>query len=406
MTADASERAANMVLLAQVRYQTEQQRHDAENQRNLLAAEAARARALETSLETLAHLGHIGQQITAHHDVAGILDALNQHIGNLTEVDFIAVSLVEKDGKTLMRSALEQGKPLPLRRIDLNAQDSNAARTARERREVLVELEPGQQSPTFIPGSINTLTSWFGPLVVQEKLLGVLTIQARSPHAYGERELLVFRTLAAYAAVALSNAAAYRELDAANNQLRRAEAELRALAATDSLTGIPNRRSFVSAAQAELSRSRRTGKTPALILCDLDHFKNINDTLGHPAGDMVLTSVAVLLASLKRNIDTVGRMGGEEFALLLPESDIDAALIAAERFRQAVEAAPLRWEGRPVPVTMSFGCAVLPEVEEDSTGRPQEGQFDILFKLADEALYMAKNEGRNRCVARNKRTAN
>lgn len=382
ITADASERAANMVLLAQVRYQTEKQRDDATHQRNLLAAEAERARALETSLETLAHLGHIGQEVTARHDVAGILDALNLHIGNLTEVDFIAVSLLEKDGKTLMRSALEHGKPLPLRRIDLHAQDSNAALAARERRELLVELEPGQQSPTFIPGSVNTLSSWFGPLVVQERLLGVLTIQARSAHAYGERELLVFRTLAAYAAVALSNAA------------------------TDSLTGIPNRRSFVSTAQAELARSRRTGKTPALILCDLDHFKKINDTLGHPAGDMVLTSVAVLLASLKRNIDTVGRMGGEEFALLLPESDLDAALIAAERFRQAVESAPLRWEGRPVPVTMSFGCAVLPEVDEDSTGRPQEGQFDILFKLADEALYVAKNEGRNRCVAYNKRTAN
>lgn len=400
--AEASRRATNMVLLAQVRYDTEKQRREAEHQRRLLEAEASRARELETSLETLAHLGHIGQEVTARHDVAGILDALNQHIGNITEVHYMAVSLLEKDGKTLIRSALDEGKPIPLRRIDITALDSNAARCARERREILQELELGEEPDTLTAGVLTTHTAWFGPLIMQEKLLGVLTIQSRSVHAYGERELLVFRTLAAYAAVALANAAAYRELDAANAQLRRADAELRALAATDSLTGIPNRRSFVAAAETELKRSRRTGKSPALILGDLDHFKRINDTLGHPAGDMVLTSVALLLTSLKRNIDSVGRMGGEEFALLLPESNIEDALSAAERLRQAVETAPLRWDGRPVPVTMSFGCAVLPNPGKDSTGSMGDpnSQFDTLFKLADEALYAAKNEGRNRTIAR------
>ncbi len=398
---EASRRASNMVLLAQVRYETEQQRLDAEHQRTLLVAEEGRTRELETSLETLAHLGHIGQEITARHDVGGILDTLNKHVGNLTEVHYMAVSLLEKDGRTLIRSALDEGKPIPLRRIDISALDSNAARSARERREILHELELGQPSNTLTAGTLTTHTAWFGPLIVQEKLLGVLTIQSRSVRAYHERELLVFRTLASYAAVALSNAAAYRELDAANAQLRRAESELRALAATDSLTGIPNRRSFVGAAEAELKRSRRSGKSPALILGDLDHFKRINDTLGHPAGDMVLTAVALLLASLKRTIDTVGRMGGEEFAILLPESDIEAALAAAERLRQAVESAPLRWEGRPVRVTMSFGCAVLPELGHDTTGSNTNTQFDELFKLADEALYLAKNEGRNRSMALN-----
>jgi len=400
-SADAAQRATNMVLLAEVRYETEQRRQESEHQRRLLAAEAARVSELEASLETLAHLGHIGQEITSRHDVGGILDALNLHIGNLTEVHYMAVSLLEKDGRTLVRSALDEGKPIAMRRIDISTLDSNAAKCARERREILQELEIGQRPETLIAaGTLTTHTAWFGPLIMQEQLLGVLTIQSRSVHAYGERELLVFRTLAAYAAVALANAAAYRELDAANMQLRRAEAELRALAATDSLTGIPNRRSFVGVSEAELARSRRTGKAPALILGDLDHFKQINDTLGHPAGDMVLTAVAVLLASLKRNIDTVGRIGGEEFALLLPETDMEAALAAAERLRAAIEAAPLRWEGRPVPVSMSFGCAVLPVPATESGATPMapNAQFDALFKLADEALYEAKNQGRNRCV--------
>lgn len=398
-TAEVHKRAANIALLAQVRYQTEQQRLEAQHQRNLLVAEAARAGALETSLETLAHLGHIGQQITARHDLDSILDALQRHVGNMADVHFIGVSLLDKSGNALLRHALEDGRAVPQKQIALSDPDAVAARCARERQEVLIELEKGQPSPAHIPGSQPTVTSWFGPLIAQEKLLGVLTIQSLQVRAYGERELLVFRTLSAYAAVALANAQVYRELEAANAKLRLAEAELRALATTDSLTGIPNRRSFLASAEAELERSRRTGKLPALILGDLDRFKNINDTLGHPAGDMVLTAVAVLLATLKRNIDTVGRMGGEEFALLLPESDLDAALAAAERLRQAIEGAPLMWEGRHVQVTMSFGCAVLPQGNTGDIG-PAEMLFEELFKLADEALYEAKHLGRNRTMVR------
>ena len=398
-TAEAHKRADNIALLAQVRYQTEQQRLEAQHQRNLLEAEEARASALETSLETLAHLGHIGQQITARHDVESILAALQKHVGNMADVHFIGVSLLDKHGNTLLRQALEDGRTIPQKQIALGDPDAVAARCARERREILVELEEGQSSPAHIPGTKPTVTSWFGPLIAQDKLLGVLTIQSLKVFAYGERELLVFRTLSAYAAVALANAQVYRELEAANAKLRLAEAELRALATTDSLTGIPNRRSFLASAEAELERSRRTGKLPALILGDLDRFKNINDTLGHPAGDMVLTAVAVLLATLKRNIDTVGRMGGEEFALLLPESDLEAALVAAERLRQAIEGAPLMWEGRHVPVTMSFGCAVLPRSDNIDTG-PAEMLFEELFKIADEALYEAKHQGRNRTVGR------
>jgi diguanylate cyclase (GGDEF)-like protein len=398
-TAEAHKRAANIALLAQVRYQTEQQRLEVQHQHSLLEAEHERARALEASLETLAHLGHIGQQITARHDIESILNALQRHVGNMADMHYIGVSLLNKGGTTLQRRGLENGQPIPNTAFPLNDPNSIAARCARERREILIEREEGELATSNIPGTLPSWTLWFGPLIAQEKLLGVLTIQSRRVRAYGERELLVFRTLSAYAAVALSNAEVYRELEAANAKLRQAEAELRALATTDSLTGIPNRRSFLSSAEAELERARRTGKLPALILGDLDSFKNINDSLGHPAGDMVLTAVAVLLATLKRNIDTVGRMGGEEFALLLPESDLEAAMAAAERLRQAIEAAPLMWEGRHVPVTMSFGCAVLP-VSENIDTSPAEMLFEELFKLADQALYDAKHQGRNRAVGR------
>jgi diguanylate cyclase (GGDEF)-like protein len=398
-TAEAHIRAANIALLAQVRYQTEQQRLEVQHQHSLLEAEAARAKELEASLETLAHLGHIGQQITARHDVESILNALQRHVGNMADMHYIGVSLLNKDGTALRRRGLENGQPIADVEFPLNDPASIAARCARERREILIEREEGELATSNIPGTLPSWTLWFGPLIAQDKLLGVLTIQSRKVRAYGERELLVFRTLSAYAAVALANAEVYRELEAANARLRMAEAELRALATTDSLTGIPNRRSFLAGAEAELERSRRTGKLPALILGDLDSFKKINDTLGHPAGDMVLTAVAVLLATLKRNIDTVGRMGGEEFALLLPESDLEAAIAAAERLRQAIEDAPLMWEGRHVSVTMSFGCAVLAR-EGPIDMSPAEMLFEELFKLADQALYDAKHQGRNRIVGR------
>jgi diguanylate cyclase (GGDEF)-like protein len=159
-------------------------------------------------------------------------------------------------------------------------------------------------------------------------------------------------------------------------------------ASTDGLTELANRREFEESLANEISRAERFGGSLALILADLDNFKQVNDRFGHQAGDEVLKAFADILRETVRDIDVAARYGGEEFAVLLPQTDVDGAERLAERLRGAVETSPLaEAQGRPVVVTSSFGVAAFPEA-----GTPAS-----LFGAADEALYRAKRAGKN-CV--------
>jgi diguanylate cyclase (GGDEF)-like protein len=160
----------------------------------------------------------------------------------------------------------------------------------------------------------------------------------------------------------------------------------------DPLTGLANRRSLIDSAGEEIQRSRRTGRPMSLLMIDLDHFKRINDALGHGHGDAVLVAVAATLRSTMRVIDHVGRWGGEEFIAVLPESDGEAAVAAAERVRSAVEALRVGHESRTTSVTVSIGVATLTATEGDP-----HRLFHALVESADHALYDAKDDGRN-CV--------
>ena len=157
-------------------------------------------------------------------------------------------------------------------------------------------------------------------------------------------------------------------------------------AITDELTGLVNRRRFLSALDAEIARAARLGGTLSVVLADLDDFKRINDRFGHPAGDVVLLKFADLIRAEVREVDVPGRLGGEEFAILLPETDLQGAMIGAERLRQALAEQPFELEGRTVEVTASFGVA------EHTPGH----LADALLRSADAALYRAKEQGKNR----------
>jgi diguanylate cyclase (GGDEF)-like protein len=163
--------------------------------------------------------------------------------------------------------------------------------------------------------------------------------------------------------------------------------EIYRLTTVDGLTQVSNRRFFEEALDRELSRCRRYHRSLSLVLVDIDHFKKINDTYGHLAGDAVLKEVATTIRSRIRREDIIARYGGEEFALLLPEIDLEGAVAMAEKVRRLIEKHRFHFDGETIPVTVSCGAASLAKKNETGTA---------LIRRADEKLYEAKASGRNR----------
>ncbi len=166
------------------------------------------------------------------------------------------------------------------------------------------------------------------------------------------------------------------------------EKKLQALATTDFLTKLPNRRKFIARLKVEFERARRFGNQRfSVLVLDLDCFKRVNDTYGHAVGDAVLQHFAQLLRKALRKIDMAARVGGEEFAVILPGSDLAAARIWAERLREIVAKTSLVHDGKTISTTVSIGAATIV---------PSDSEADMTLVRADEALYRAKANGRNR----------
>ena len=168
---------------------------------------------------------------------------------------------------------------------------------------------------------------------------------------------------------------------------RKASEALRKAIACDHLTGLANRRAFFETAELEVGRWKRQPRALSLIMIDVDHFKAVNDTYGHPAGDAVLRGLAATLAATFREVDLVARIGGEEFVVLLPSAELAGAAAVADRVRRKIEAQVIDAAGVPLRCTVSAGVATMSADVADLAG---------LMKRADQALYAAKGSGRNR----------
>jgi diguanylate cyclase (GGDEF)-like protein len=178
-------------------------------------------------------------------------------------------------------------------------------------------------------------------------------------------------------------------LNDANEQVLLRE-KLRALASVDELTGADNRRHFLDQGKKEINRAKRSGHALSVLIVDLDHFKSINDRWGHEAGDLALKEASSRIKNGLRAADVFGRHGGEEFAVLLPETPPEQAILVAERLREAISHPPIRLAtGAPVALTASFGVAGVDPVREEA--------LEDLIRAADRAMYQAKTAGRN-CV--------
>ncbi len=168
---------------------------------------------------------------------------------------------------------------------------------------------------------------------------------------------------------------------------KESEEKLLTLATTDSLTGLINRRRFMEKAEAELDRARRYGRPLSMMMLDIDHFKRVNDTYGHDAGDDVLKTLSRLGLEVLRKVDFFGRIGGEEFSVLLPDTSLEGAVQVAERLREEVENAVMETRSGDLSITISIGVSTLNE---------EINNLETMLKAADVALYAAKRGGRNR----------
>lgn len=176
--------------------------------------------------------------------------------------------------------------------------------------------------------------------------------------------------------------------------------EIYKLTTTDGLTQVYNKRYFIKEMEREMSRSLRYERELSLVMCDIDHFKGINDTYGHLAGDHILRQVATRVVAHIRRDDIFARYGGEEFALVLPEISRVAGAKLAEKLRRLIEAEPFYFDNIAIPITLSMGIADLSEYMAVAAASPDPSEISpfLFIKLADDRLFEAKRAGRNRVV--------
>jgi diguanylate cyclase (GGDEF)-like protein len=226
------------------------------------------------------------------------------------------------------------------------------------------------------PAEPGAATAMAIPVHSRGKVYGVLALYGRDGGTvFSDDDLMTVRLLVSQAEAAIENTFLHEEASR--------------LSITDALTGVWNRRHFDLRLEEEFERSARFLEPFGLLLLDVDGFKPINDVYGHPAGDFVLVELARRLQDVTRSVDVVARFGGEEFALILPRTPLEGAVLVAEKIRTAVARAPFDALGQEIPVTVSVGAAAYP----DSGVDPR-----TLLAAADEALYEAKATGKNRVV--------
>ncbi len=219
----------------------------------------------------------------------------------------------------------------------------------------------------------STRSAIIAPLILDdEDVLGALSLSASMPSVFSERDLRLLTSFAATATAAIHNAILY--------------SETQNLATTDPLTGQLNRRTFFEMGQREIERFQRFGRPLCWAMFDVDRFKQINDTYGHAAGDQVLVAIVERCCRVIRHIDILGRYGGDEFVILLPETDHHLASEIADRVRISVADSPVTTDAGSVDVSISMGI---------TEATPNTADLGILLNKADQALYKSKQAGRN-----------
>ena len=359
--------------------------------------------------QQLATVTDVSAAISANLEQAQLLRSVVDLTKDRFELYHAHIYLLNEAGDILVLTvgAGEVGRQMVLEgwQILLTQKHSLVARAARER--IGVIANDVRQDADFLPQPLlpDTRAEMAVPIIVGDSLFGVLDVQAKDANHFTEEDVRIMTTLAAQIAVAVQNARLFSEHRQVEDELRRAKESLEVvnmelrfafeheqhMARTDILTRINNRRNLFELAEHEFEVAKRYQQPLSIIMFDLDHFKNINDTYGHSVGDKMLERVAQVTHAQLRDVDIIGRYGGEEFVIVLPVTNAQKASLLAQRILENVSAIRMHTDRGSVAVTLSIGIA-------ETIHDPQDESVDDVIRRADEAMYAAKQAGRNRAV--------
>ena len=336
--------------------------------RHALAYDAAMSHLKELEL-----LNRVTRAISVIDDIDELLQTIVQEIHGSLDVTSVGILLVGQDGVEMNVRAAAGDYSAELSKLKLRVGKGVTGDAALKG--TTQYIPDVTRDDRYVPIDPNIRCELAVPLISKGTVIGVLNLESTSTNAYGAEDRHVVEIVAAQIAQILTKALLYEELAT--------------MAVTDGLTGLFNHRHFFVRLDAEFKRAIRYSYPLSLIMCDIDFFKNFNDTHGHLRGDAVLREIAVIITRTMRETDVVSRYGGEEFAAILPLCHESTALEVAERLRQSIESAGLGGDEESKPLTISIGICSAPKYASS---------YEEIVKRADDALYRSKQMGRNRCT--------
>ncbi len=351
--------------------------------------------AMKTQSEQADKLAEINRKINEGLLLEDVLDQVYDSFFALIPYDRIGFALLDADKQSVRAhwARSEATEIQILKGYTAALAGSSLEEVVRSRRprilndlEAYLEAHPDSDSTSKIvaEGMRSSLTC---PLLIKGQPVGFLFFSSMQKHAYNEEHQDLFLQIAGQLALTLERSRLYEELLGLTEGLQQAQQLLEREATRDSLTDLWNRRAILDLLKREMARSSRENRPVAAVMIDVDHFKKINDRVGHLAGDQVLLEVTRRVGSTLRSADVLGRIGGEEFLMIISPCDEKTAMDVMERARRACASSPVSIEGGDFDVTVSLGAAVASGESVD---------LSTLLKSADDALYRAKNGGRNR----------
>jgi diguanylate cyclase (GGDEF)-like protein len=327
--------------------------------------------------EVMSTINRIGLAITSGLDLELVLKTLHMQLQQTIAMDVFYIALYDNITKTITFPLWFEGNQY----IQIPPHDTNTPSLTGyiiKNGKTLAFVDT--LAPEFLPpapilrsGGQPSRAYVAAPLLLSEKVLGVISMQRYQPDAFTSDQIRLLEILASQASITIENTRLFSQMEQ--------------MATTDSVTDLFNRRQFIQLATQEVERTLRYHKKLTAMMMDIDHFKRVNDTYGHAVGDQVLYAVGQLCQESLRTNDVIGRYGGDEFAVILPETDLIEARVVAERLRVLIEEKENLCSQGTVRVTASFGLAIFADTLQN---------LESLLACTDQALYAAKQGGRNR----------